>query len=98
MPLMPLMRTLMPLTALQLFWFGRERNRTLQVGTYLAALIFYVGINIKTQTQHTTKHPHHGELPPPPAARILWLDPIRRKPDAGEGLGEGAVEAIQLNR
>jgi len=59
-------------------------------------LIFYVGINIKTQTQHTTKHPHHGELPPPPAARILWLDPIRRKPDAGEGLGKRAAEAIQL--
>jgi hypothetical protein len=49
---------------------------------------------------HTTTHKqhHHGELPPPPAARILQLDPIRRKPDEEEGLGEGAVEAIQLNR
>ena len=46
----------------------------------------------------THKQHHHGELPPPPAARILQLDPIRRKPDADEGLGEGSVEAIQLNR
>jgi hypothetical protein len=45
----------------------------------------------------THKQHHHGELPPPPAARILQLDPIRRKPDAEEGLGEGSVEAIQLN-
>ena len=51
------------------------------------------------KTQHTTqKHnnQHHGELPPPPAARILQLYPICNKHDAGEGLGEGAVEAIQL--
>ena len=46
----------------------------------------------------THKHHHHGELPPPPAARILQLDPIWRKPDADEGLGEGSVKAIQLNR
>ena len=53
------------------------------------------------KTQHTTqKHnnQHHGELPPPPAARILQLYPISNKHDAGEGLGEGAVEAIQLIR
>ncbi len=49
---------------------------------------------------HTTTHKQHlhGELLPPPAARILQLDPIRRKPDADEGLGVGSVEAIQLNR
>ena len=35
------------------------------------------------------KHPHHGGLPPPPAVRILQLDPIQRKPDADEGLGGG---------
>ena len=40
----------------------------------------------------------HGELPPPPAARFLQLDPIQRKHNADEGLGEGSVEAIQLNR
>ena len=76
--------------------FRRDQNHTFQVGTYLVALIFYVGINIKTQ--HTTKntHPHHGELPPPPAAWILQLDQIRRKPDADKGLGKGAAEAIQL--
>ena len=45
-----------------------------------------------------TNNQHHGELPPPPAARILQLDQIQRKPDADEGLGEGAVEAIQWNR
>ena len=53
------------------------------------------------KTQHTTqKHnnEHHGELPPPPAAQILQLETIRRKPDAGEGLGEGAGEAVQLIR
>ena len=78
-----------------LFRFGRERNRTFQVSTYLAALIFYVGINMKTQPT-TQKHnnQHHGELPPPPAARILQLYTIRNKHDAGEGFGEGAVEAI----
>ncbi len=43
----------------------------------------------------THKQHHHGELPPPPAARILQLDPIRRKHDADVGLGEGV---IQLNR
>jgi hypothetical protein len=37
----------------------------------------------------THKQHHHGELPPPPVARILQLDPIQRKPDADEGLGEG---------
>ncbi len=36
----------------------------------------------------------HGELPPPPVARILQLIPIRREPNAGEWLGEGSVEAI----
>ncbi len=46
----------------------------------------------------THKQHHHGELPPPPAAQILQLDPIRRTPDAEERLGEGSVEAIQLNR
>ena len=79
--------------------FGGKRNRTTQGGRYIFPPVFlYVGINIKTQ--HTTKntHPHHGELPPPPAARILQLDQIQRKPDADEGLGEGAVEAIQWNR
>ena len=53
------------------------------------------------KTQPTTqKHnnQHHGELPPPPAARILQLYTIRNKHDAGEGFGEGAVEAIQLIR
>ena len=69
-------------------------GRTFQVGTYLAALIFYVGINNERQTQTQHKHPHHGGLPPPPAARILQLDPIWRKPDAGEGLWEGRGEAI----
>ena len=54
---------------------------------------------MKTQ-QTTQKHnnQHHGELPRPPAARILQLYQIRRKPDAGEGFGEGAVEAIKLNQ
>jgi hypothetical protein len=46
----------------------------------------------------TRKQHHHGELPLPPAAWILQLDPIQRKHDADEGLGEGSVEAIQLNR
>ena len=62
-------------------------------------MIFYVGINMKTQ--HTTQkqnNQHHGELPSPPAARILQLYPIFNKHDTGEGLGEGAVEAIQSIR
>ena len=48
----------------------------------------------KTLTKHNNQH--HGELPPPPAARILQLDTIWNKHDAGEWFGEGAVEAIQL--
>ena len=55
---------------------------------------FYVGISTKTQNTTKNTHPHHGELPPPPAAWILQLDRIRRKPDADEGFGEGAVKAI----
>jgi len=51
---------------------------------------------MKHKHKHKHKHSHHGGLPPPPAARILQLDPIRRKHDAGEGLGKGAAEAIQL--
>jgi hypothetical protein len=52
--------------------------------------------NVKTPTKH--KNLHHGELLPPPAAQILQLDLIRRKPVADKGLGEGGIEAIQLNR
>jgi len=57
-------------------------------------VFLYVGINIKHNTRHKNKHPHHGELPPPTAARILWLDPIQRKGDADEGMVEGEGEAI----
>ena len=41
-------------------------------------------------------NPHHGELPPPTAVQILWLDPIQRKGDADKGMVEGEGEAIQL--
>jgi len=57
-------------------------------------LIFNEGINIKHNTKHKNKHPHHGELPPPTAAWILWLDPIQCKGDADEGMVEGEGEAI----
>ena len=40
------------------------------------------------------KNHHHGERPPPLAARILQLIPIRRKPNADKWSGEGAIEAI----
>jgi hypothetical protein len=49
---------------------------------------------LKHNTQHKNKHPHHGELLPPTAAWILWLDPIQRKGDADEGMVEGRGKAI----
>jgi hypothetical protein len=49
---------------------------------------------LKHNTQHTNKHPHHGELPPPTAARILWLEPIQRKGGADKNMVEGEGEAI----
>ena len=59
--------------------------------------IVYLGIpgsggNLKTPGKH--KNHHHGERPPPLAARILQLIPIRRKPNADKWSGEGAIEAI----
>jgi hypothetical protein len=52
------------------------------------------GRNTKTHTEHKNPHPHHGELPPPLAARIFYLHPIRPKCDVGERLCEGVAEAI----
>ncbi len=46
----------------------------------------------KHNRQHN--HSHHGEHPPPLAARIWRLDPIQRKREVDKLLGEGAVEAI----
>jgi hypothetical protein len=62
------------------------------------------GVSAKNSTNSSTtirkihnrqhNHPHHGERPPPPAARILRLDPIQRNHKVDELLGEGVVEAI----
>ncbi len=49
----------------------------------------------KTPTEQ--KNPHHGELLPPSAERILYLLPIQSKPNVGEGLWGWAVEEIQWN-
>ncbi len=54
----------------------------------------YVGIGTKTSTQQKQNHPHHGEHPPPPTARISWFDPIQHKREVEEWLGEGADIAI----
>jgi len=88
---------LMPLNSLTAIRFWREPKTMPSYfsSRYVSCRVdFYVGISTKTQNTTKNTHPHHGELPPPPAARILQLDRIRRKPDADEGFGEGEVEAI----
>jgi len=82
------------LTAIR-FWREPKTMPSYFSSRYVSCRVdFYVGIRTKTQNTTKNTHPHHGELPPPPAARILQLDRIRRKPDEDEGFGEGAVEAI----
>ena len=77
----------MMLTALQLFWFARERLNSRQID-YLCRN-WYQNIDSR---QHN--HPHHGELPPPLAAWILYLHPIKRKCDAGKEMGGSTIEEI----